>query len=331
MDESKLNHLKNLITSAQNIIIVIGEEASFDQVASALALAQLLSDTNHKNEQFDSSLDSNTVENALADSKDHKQIRLASPKKSLGTSQLTGMEGISQELGHQSLTISFDYSEEKVDKISYHIGEEAGKFYLTVKPRVGVEPLDPKTVKYSLTGAEADLLVLFGVSELDKLDQLYFGYEELYRNTPLISFHVFETDFGTVKIDTSPFSSTAEAVYELVSHLTLEITSDPATNLLAGIEQASNCFQSRTTNAETFAIVSDLLKRGARRVIKPKVWSGTGPKTSSDVSSKMTKKTEAIRPQSKLSGNLELTSAKTPQSTKKLNQTVPVDGGKKFR
>ncbi|MBU0978703.1 MAG: hypothetical protein ABIJ03_01830 [Patescibacteria group bacterium] len=101
--------------------------------------------------------------------------------------------------------------------------------------------------------------------------------------------------------------------------------------LLAGIEQASNCFQSRTTNAETFAIVSDLLKRGARRVIKPQTWSGSAPKTTSDTSAKMTKKTEAIRPQLKLGGNLELNSTKTPQSTKKINQTGPVGGGKKFR
>ncbi|MBU0978705.1 MAG: hypothetical protein ABIJ03_01840 [Patescibacteria group bacterium] len=345
IDDSQLNHLKNLIVSAQNIIIVIGVEASFDQSAAGLALAQVLSATRRENDQLTANpgleSGSDAQEKPVADSNHHKQIRLASPKPRLDTPQLTGLDMMSQELGHQSLTISFEYSEEKVDKISYHIGEEAGKFYLTVKPKVGVEPLDPKTVEYSLTGAEADLLILFGVSELDKLNQLYFGYEELYRNTPLVSFHVFETDFGTVKIDTSTFSSTAEAVYELLSHLGLDTSSDVATNLLAGIEQATNCFQSRTTNAETFAVVADLLKKGARRVVKPQARLGTSNgnlsgSLSQPIGETVPNKTAPLvmgklTPiKSELSGDLELGQAKVKKPSKDKSPTSLM-GGRKFR
>ena len=321
IDESKLNHLKNLVVSAQNIIIVISSQASFDQAAAGLALAQALASAKQQGDELTSNngvgLGGESGETTTVDSNHHKQIRLASPKLAQNLNLLTGIDLIGHELGHQSLTISFDYSEEKVDKISYHIGEEAGKFYLTVKPKAGTEPLDPKSVEYSMTGADADLLILFGVSELDKLDQLYFGYEELYKNTPLVSFHVFETDFGTVKIDTSPFSSTAEAVHELITQLGLSLSPDPATNILAGIEQATNCFGSRTTNAQTFAVVAELMKAGARRVVKPVNMPsnpGSLPKNGSDI---FGKKTSKIKPKTKFGGDLELGSIKTSKLKKK--------------
>ena len=242
IDEVLSNQLARSIESAHTIIVVLDQNATFDQVAGGLALTQAL-------EQAD------------------KQVRLVSPKPRQGLDQLFEASRISTELGHQSLTISFDYSEDKVDNISYHIGEETGKFYLTVRPKAGVEPLDPSSVEYSHTGAVADLLILIGVSDLEELDQLYYGYEDLYRNTTSIVINNFKSEFGTIGIDVSSSPTTSEFIYLLLQNQNLPITADIATNLLTGIEQASNRFQSRSITANTFEVAAKLMNLGARRVL----------------------------------------------------------------
>ncbi len=98
IDETLSAQLSRSIEPAQTIIILLDQNASFDQAASAIALTQ-------------------SIEQA------GKEVRLVAPQLLSGLDQLSETSRINTELGHQSLTISFDYSEEKVDKISYHIGE----------------------------------------------------------------------------------------------------------------------------------------------------------------------------------------------------------------
>jgi len=299
IDETLSSQLTRSIESAQTIIILLDHNASFDQAASALALVQSLEQAG-------------------------KEVRLVVPELLPGLDQLSETDRFQIELGHQSLTISFNYSEEKVDKISYHIGEETGKFYLTVRPQAGAEPLDPATIEYSHTGAEADLLILIGVTDLEQLDQLYFGYEELFRNTTSISLHNFETDFGTIKIDTSLNPTVSEFVFALLENQNLHISADAATNLLAGIEHATNRLQSRAATAGTFATVAKLLNLGARRILPiAEMPSRISAKGSAEESAEATTKmrTKAIANLStevpKMNGELDLKAKKV--TNKKAN------------
>lgn len=245
IDESLSNQLKQLVDSARTIFIIFPPTASADQKAVAASLYLALSRT-------------------------EKTVGLISTQKAPGgeVASISGLEHTQQELGNQNLSISFPYSPDQVDKVSYHIGEESKRFFLSIKPKPGVPPLDASQMEFSYTGATADAVFLIGVTELESLDQLYFGYEQLYQDTPTVSINSYTTSFGTHKVDAGTASSCSEIVTQLIQRLGLSLDNDIATNLLYGIESSTKNLSAPTASAETFETVAQLLRAGARRSFK---------------------------------------------------------------
>ena len=242
LDDSQLVQLQNLSDVAQTHLVIYNPQAGPSILASAGAWYLALKEA-------------------------QKDVRLASLKKPK-IKEIIGLEATEMDLGKQNLTISFDYDENAVDKISYHIGEETKKFYLTIKPKKNYSPLNTETIEYSYTGFEADIIYLFGVDKLEDLDKLYFGYEEVFQETPIVSFHHHQTKFGTIKVVANS-ASLNQDVFSLMARLSWPVSPDSATNLLYGIEAETDGLRSRLVTAETFDVVARLMKLGARRVWKP--------------------------------------------------------------
>jgi len=246
MNQDKLNNLKELLINAETILIILAANSNYDQTASASSLYLAIK-----------SLD--------------KDVSLLSPKENK-FSNIAGIDQIKTKLGNQNLVVSFDYDEIAVDKVSYHIGEESKKFYLTVKPQKGHKPLDSSSVNFSYTGAEADLVILVGIHDLESLDQLYLGYEALYQDATVVTIHKFEPEeIGSIKLDVSNSLCISEAMVEILASLELNLNPEIATNLLSAIEKVTNSFSSLSTTAETFETVAKLMKAGARRVKRERV------------------------------------------------------------
>jgi nanoRNase/pAp phosphatase (c-di-AMP/oligoRNAs hydrolase) len=237
----QVSQLKELISRASDIFVIFPKKANYDQLASAAALSLVLQESG-------------------------KNVRLLSPRLSDQPEGLTGLEQTTDQIGNQNLCISFDYVEEQVEKVSYHIGEDSQKFYLTIKPQKGHQPLDSSKVEFSYTGAETDLIILVGVSALDSLGQLYYGYEDTYRNLPMVSINTHETDLGNLRLDLSGATCLSEGVAKALFDIGLSVSSDAATNLLAAIEDATSQFQSFSASALTFEMAARLMQHGARRV-----------------------------------------------------------------
>lgn len=261
----QVTQLKELLTPAHTILVALGSTPTFDQTASAVALA-------------------------LALQAQGKEVILAAPTKpKVGDSELVGVEQLKTELGHQNLHITFDYTPTSVDKVSYHIDEERQKFYLVIKPQKGAKPLDSSSVNFTYAGAEADLVFLIGVHQFEALEQLYTGYEELYQNAGLVTLHTFEPEIGHIKLNSSGFSGVSEAMGTLLLHLAAEITADVATDLLAGIENSTDSFKSLSTTADTFELVARLMRSGARRLKRKTVTGTAHPLASAMTGGKSTK------------------------------------------
>ncbi|CAN5297087.1 hypothetical protein BH10PAT2_BH10PAT2_0080 [soil metagenome] len=239
--------IQHTVSEAKSILVVYSPEATIDQVASAVALFKGLQ-----------TLDS-------------KSVMLLSPEKpNQERSILQGIQETSSELGNKNLEISFDYQDDMVDKVSYNIDEEAKKFHLIIQPAKGAKPLDEKTVEFSYTGTDADVIFLLGVSDLSDLEQLYTGFEAVYEDARTISIHSYETTFGSIKISTVGAASTSEVIAYLLQELGVEFSGEIATNLITGIESATDRLQSLATTADTFEIISKLLRAGGRRVSRSK-------------------------------------------------------------
>jgi hypothetical protein len=235
----QISSLKDYLQTAQTALVILGPKPTDDQlsVASAIYLGMT----------------------ALG-----KDAGIYAPKQ-LDSRGIVGLEDLSTKLGKQNLVVEFDYEETAVDKVSYHISEETNKFYLTIKPKKGEKPLDKSNVELSYAGADADLVFLVGVHDLEALGRLYHGYESLYDNAFVVALHSFKPELGNIQFDLSGASSMSESVVGLLDGLDIELNADMATDLLSGIERMTDSLQSRSATAETFETVARLLRAGARR------------------------------------------------------------------
>lgn len=235
-----LEQISQLVDTAQSILVLLPAKATTDEVAAALAWAGTLRSKG-------------------------KDVQLVAPELPELEAELPGVEDISSELGKQNLVVSFAYVAEQVDKVSYHIGEETNRFYLTIRPKKGFAPLSQESLEIAYAGAEADLLVYIGVGDLEDLQPLSGEYSEFFRDTPSVVVAAGETTFGTVKIQTSSAAGLSEESAQLFVQLGWEFDGAVATLLLRGIEETTDGMTSLSTTPDTYETVAVLLRAGARR------------------------------------------------------------------
>lgn len=236
----ELTRISELIQPARSIAVILSEGATLDQTAAALAFTESLRSVG-------------------------KEVLCYAPRQPLLSVMLTGLSEVKTEFGKQNLIISFDYQESAVDKVSYAIGQDSSKFFLTIRPKKGNLPLDPSTVEFSYAGTDCDLILLFGEHDLSNLQQLYYGYEEVYASTPIITFNSFNPGIGAIAMDVSAHSSYSEYMTLVLGGMQFELSSESATNLYIGLAVETKAFTSPQTTAETFEVAAELLRRGARR------------------------------------------------------------------
>lgn len=230
---------RELIQNAESILVVYPNQASIDTLATAASLYSVLYDQG-------------------------KRVSLASPIIANNT-EIHDLDKTVTEIGNQNLVVSFDYIEDAIDKVSYHIGEDNKKFYLTIKPKSGVAPLPAESVDFSYTGIDADLLILVGVKSLHDLEHIYYGYEDMYESIPLISVQSNPGRNGIINISTDGGESVSECVAQILLQADFFLKDVVATNLLRGIEETTKHFTSFSATADTFEVVSRLMRLGARR------------------------------------------------------------------
>ncbi len=182
-------------------------------------------------------------------------------------SDMIGVDKIQNTLatGGNNLVVSFPYTEGSIDKVDYKIEEE--RFNLIIAPREGHEKLQPKDVQFSYTGGKIDFIIVIDAPNLAALGEIYQKNESKFsgRNIINIDRHLINNNYGTINMVVKTSSSTSELVYRVVRGLGVDIDRDMATNLYAGIATATNTFSSYSVNADTFEVVSHLLRSGAVR------------------------------------------------------------------
>lgn len=244
LQPNQLKQVKGLINKEQSMLVIMGANASFDHklAASSLYLA---------------------LKRRLKDKK-QAAVELLAPK-ALENKTIIGLDQLKTKLGDKNLLVSFDYDENAVGKVSYHIDEDNQKFYLTIRPKKGHDPLPTDTVKLEHTGSDADLVFLLGVKQLEELNQLYYGYEGFFRDTTTISLANFKADYADISLDLGQYSCLSEAMVDLIVGTDLKLDNAVATNLFAGIYHQTQHFTSLRATAHTFKTAAKLIEAGARR------------------------------------------------------------------
>ncbi len=234
------NSFKNVIDQSRTLLVLLPLKPTFDQVAAGLGLYLIL--------------------------RDSKDTQIYSPSPiTVEFNRLIGVNRITQELGNKNLIIRFvDYRASDIERVSYDI--ENGQFRLTVIPKQKITPPSKDQVELNYSGVSADTVIIIGgenegnfpaisTKELVGANIVHIGTQDirLSSNKSYISF-------------SRPASSVSEVVASLMKESAITWDQDIASNLLMGIETASNNFTDRSVSADTFAIIAELMRAGGERL-----------------------------------------------------------------
>lgn len=233
------NSFPSLITSANSILILLPDKPSFDQVAAGLSFYLSL----------------RGIKDAVVSSPNPMTVEF---------NRLVGVDKIAQEPGNKNLTIKFkNYPAENIERVSADV--EGSEFKLTVIPKAGLTSPQKEQIELSASGVASDLVILVGgdtdsdfsslnTEDLGGAKIVHVGLKQLSvsPNREIMSF-------------TLPVSSLSELMAVLIKEGNLNLDGDSATNLIAGIEEASANFTGVGVSADTFEVFAHLLRSGGQR------------------------------------------------------------------
>lgn len=241
MDNQSLQKLQSLLEQHGKIGIAVGKNPSVDTMGAALALYLSLQAIN-------------------------KQVTIAAATEPLvEVSSLVGINKVKTSLDGTDgdLVVSFPYKEGEIEKVSYTL--EQGYLNIIVKAGELGLSFDEKDITFKRGGGTVPLLFVIGTPTLSDLGQLFNS--EALKNTTIVNIDNKQHNqgFGEMVLLSPDFSSVSEQITEIITSLNLPLDVDTAQNLLSGIAQATNNFQSPRTSYLAFEMAALLMKKGAKR------------------------------------------------------------------
>lgn len=250
-DQNQFVSAQKLLDTATSVIIILPGDPSADIVSAGLSL--------HLSLQADG-----------------KKSQIGCGSEVHLNQTTLGAGEIVDSIGAKNLIISFNYHEDDLEKVDYDVRPD-GKFYLMIKPKTGAPVPDVGNVKYSYSGANADLVITLGVNSLEELGKIYADEKSFLDEATILSLNISPrpTSF-TPNLLHQTFNSFAELISAFMEKTGLNPSLDAAKNLLNSIyEETKNLTGSRMT-ADTFSAISFLMRHGARLPNQP----AFGPKFS---------------------------------------------------
>lgn len=228
----------NLIESAKSIIIVLPPDPGKDLVAAGVSLH-------------------------LAFKEAGKISQIGCGSDVHVDDQIEGVTEITDTIGSRNLIISFDYQEDDLDKVDYDVRDD-GKFYLLIKPKTGSPVPDISGVKYSYSGAQADLVITIGVNSLEELGKIYADEKNFLDNVTTLSLsNSLRPAAFTGNLYHQNLGSFSELVTSLLEELKLRLSPPVAQNLLTNIYECTNGLTGARLTADTFTAIAFLMRAGA--------------------------------------------------------------------
>lgn len=199
---------------------------------------------------------------SLIESGKTSQIGCSSPIEV--DSKIQAVEEIKDSVGSRNLTIAFDFLEEHLDKVDYDVKND-GKFFLVIKPKANAPIPDVSHVKYSYSGAQADLVVTLGIFSLEELGKLYSDEKAFLDQANILSLNISPrpAPFATQSLHQN-YSSYVELVGQLLQNSHLSPSSIASQNLLYGLYAATDDLNSTKVSSQTFSLVAYLIDHGAK-------------------------------------------------------------------
>jgi nanoRNase/pAp phosphatase (c-di-AMP/oligoRNAs hydrolase) len=231
--------IQNKINSSQDILIVLPQMHTLDILAASLGLYLTL--------------------------KDSKTITIAcSGNIDEAGSNLFSADVVQDSPGGKNLVITLDTPFDDIDKVT--TDDHQGKFNLAIELKPEKSRLSQKDISFSYRGLTADLIIAVGCLNSQQLGKILSQEPNLLtgREIITISHQAATANFGTINLSDPQASGCSEIIVKLLKDFNLELPPEATTNLLAGIEIATNSFSFRT-GPDTFSAAGWCMQRGAKR------------------------------------------------------------------
>ncbi len=230
---------KSLVDGANAILVLLPVNPSLDDVAASLALHLSL--------------------------RDQKDVQVYCPSAMLVEfNRVIGVNKIVRELGNKNLLIEFvDYNANDIERVSYDIKDS--QFKLTVIPKQKVAPPRKENISLTYSGISSDLIIMMGGVAESSFPAL--SEKELF-GTSLVHIGISNIQLSNGRKHLAfsrPASSVCEITASLIKESGIAVDEDTATNLIMGIESTTDFLTSLSVTADTFQIVSELMRSGGRR------------------------------------------------------------------
>ncbi|OGE62555.1 hypothetical protein A3J19_02910 [Candidatus Daviesbacteria bacterium RIFCSPLOWO2_02_FULL_41_8] len=247
--DSQLAELKNLLPSAKNILIAIPTGADVDKLAAGLALF-LIFEAQGKQVSIVSD-DAVLVSHTHLFGVDHIQKTLSSTEG--GNLTLT-LEGVA----------SPDGTVPALEKLDWYAENNNLNLVFHVLPN---QIFQPARIVPRYQGSGFNLIFTIGAVNLNVLGSIYSANTQAFSGTHIanIDNQSANTSFGQTNISDTQAAALSEVVGSVVADLGFVLDADTASNLLAGIFDATNNLMGPKVTADTYMAVANCLRVGGRK------------------------------------------------------------------
>lgn len=246
--DNQIAELKNLLPNAKNILIALPVGVDIDKFAAGLALF-------------------------LAFEQQGKQVQIVSEDTiRVAQANLFGVDHIKNTISSGSggdLTIVLEGvvsngSVPALEKLDWFPEGSNLNLVFHTLPGQTFKPANI-TPKYGASGG-FDIIFTIGAASLDALGSIYSTNSQAFSGHIVnIDSQAGNTNFGRINIVDSNTSSISEIMTDLIPSLSLPFDSDIASNLLAGIFDATANLSNQKVGADTYLAVASCLRVGGRK------------------------------------------------------------------
>lgn len=247
--DTQIAELKSLLPNSKNILIALPTGANIDKLAAGLALFLILDQQG-------------------------KQITVVSDDTiTVGQSHLFGVDHIQKNLpssegGNLTLTLesvaASDNTVPALEKLDWFA--QNGNLNLVFHVLPG-QTFQPAKIVPHYQGSGFDLIFVVGAPNLNALGNIYSQSQQAFSGTHIVNIDIdsSNTGFGQTNALDTISSSLSEVMINLISDLGFNLDQDTASNLLAGIFDATGNLSDSKVNAETYMAVATCLRVGGRK------------------------------------------------------------------
>lgn len=214
LEITNIEKLAEKLANSQNILIGIGPDFLFDELAAGLSLGLSLEKAGKKITIFSTKL---------------PQVAQAS---------LFGISKISNTLNSGNLVISIPDALNLVDKVTHYL--EGETLNIVVHPLAGNPNLSEEKITIKTLQNSPDLIILVNTTWLQLQDKLSTQEQKIYSEVPkVIVGKVFDYQGDDIPISSSESASLSEIIFWILRKLELPMDADCASNLFQGMEFAT--------------------------------------------------------------------------------------------